>query len=113
MITVGIAAGVAAIALLSWWACRYFLTRSQHGGSGEGTLTVQYLAERMEAETNGGGRLQLCEPITIRGDLADALAIEETRLLPLASTGLPTMDQVAFAQHPGALRRVLVGLQNL
>ncbi|WP_190821880.1 hypothetical protein [Saccharopolyspora pogona] len=112
MITVGIAVGVVAVVLLSWWGCRYFLARPQHGGSGEGALTVEYLVKRIDAETSGG-RHQLREPITILGDLADALAVEETRLLPLASTGLPIGDQVALARHPGALRRVLVGLQNL
>ncbi|QIZ37475.1 hypothetical protein [Saccharopolyspora sp. ASAGF58] len=47
------------------------------------------------------------------GDLADALAVEETRLLPLVGSGLPVDDRDAMARPPGMLRRLLAALQSL
>ncbi|MER7009872.1 hypothetical protein ABT324_00390 [Saccharopolyspora sp. NPDC000359] len=112
MIAAAIAAGLLVLGGLALGAMFYFAP-ARHAGGGEGALTVAYLAARVEAESRSGGRHRLREPVVLRGDLAEALAVEETRLLPLASTGLPTGDEGAFARHPGVLRRVLVGLQNL
>lgn len=112
MITVGLLLAVAAVAFATWWACRYFLPRSRHAGGGEGALTVAYLVDQVDAETSGG-RHRLREPRTaqLRGDLADALAVEETRVLP--RTAAPAFVGFATAPSDDLLRCVLDGLRRL
>ncbi|GAA0516312.1 hypothetical protein GCM10011581_46190 [Saccharopolyspora subtropica] len=113
MITALIAAGLLGVGALALWATFYYVP-ARHAGGGEGALTVAYLVARVEAETSGG-RHRLREPRTVqlRGDLADALAVEETRFLPLVESGLPVDDRHAMAKHPGLLRRVLAKLEDL
>ncbi|WP_246868997.1 hypothetical protein [Saccharopolyspora sp. ASAGF58] len=78
-------------------------------------MTVAFLVARVEAETTSDGRHWRREPRTvqIRGDLADALAVEETRHPPLVESGLPVDDREAMARHPGMLRRLLAALLQL
>lgn len=113
MIVVLIAAVTAALVLAGWWAVRHFAEFGKHAGSGEGALTVAQLLDQTDAEDELGGRHRLREPITMRGDLADDLAMVETRLLPPAETGLPLDDLDVMARHPWTLRHVLAGLQRL
>ncbi|MGI8307781.1 hypothetical protein [Saccharopolyspora hattusasensis] len=82
MIAALIASGLLGVGGLALWATFYYAP-AQHAGSGEGALTVAYLVARVEAEARGHGRHRLREPVVMRGDLADALALEETRHLPL------------------------------
>ncbi len=95
------------------WATFYYAP-ARHAGGGEGALTVSYLIARVEAETTGG-RHRLREPriVQLRGDLADALADEETRILPLVDTGRPVNNRDAFARHRGMLRRILARLDRI
>ncbi|WP_246025435.1 hypothetical protein [Saccharopolyspora antimicrobica] len=102
-----------ALVLAAWWALRYFAEWGTHGGSGEGALTVEQLLAQAEAEATTGGRHRLREPLVMRGDLADALAVEETRLLPAVEAGLPLDDPEVMATHRWTLRRALAGLQKL
>jgi len=112
VIAAWVAGVVLAISLGALLLSPYYLPQAQHAGAGPGALTVWQLIERVESETSGG-RHRLRQ-VTIRGDLADGdeLATEQTRLLPLAETGLPT-SPAQFARHPGALRRVLAGLEQI
>ncbi|MGI8309310.1 hypothetical protein [Saccharopolyspora hattusasensis] len=112
MIAAVVASGLLGVGGLAVWATFYYAP-AQHAGSGEGALTVAYLVARVEAETRGHGRHRLREPVVMRGDLADALALEETRHLPLVESGLPVDDREAMARHPGMLRRLLAALQSL
>ncbi|MGI8307796.1 hypothetical protein [Saccharopolyspora hattusasensis] len=114
MIAAMVASGLLGVGGLALWATFYYAP-ARHAGSGAGALTVAYLVARVEAEARGHGRHQLREPRTVqmRGDLADALALEETRHLPLIESGLPVDDREAMARHPGMLRRLLAALQSL
>ncbi|PKW19858.1 hypothetical protein [Saccharopolyspora spinosa] len=114
MIAALIASGLLGVGGLAVWATFYYAP-ARHAGSGEGALTVAYLVARVEAEARGHGRHRLRESRTVqmRGDLADALALEETRHLPLVETGLPIDDREAMAGHPGMVRRLLAALHNL
>ncbi|MEV0085276.1 hypothetical protein ACWEV3_41075 [Saccharopolyspora sp. NPDC003752] len=107
-----VATALLGIGGLALWATFYYAP-ARHAGSGEGALTVAYLVARVDAETRGHGRHRLREPVVMRGDLADALAVEETRHLPLIETGLPVDDHEAMQQHPGMVRRLLVALRSL
>ncbi|PKW15294.1 hypothetical protein [Saccharopolyspora spinosa] len=113
MIIWGCVIGLAAVASIALWVTFYYAP-ARHAGSGEGALTVAYLVARVEAETSSG-RHQLREPriVQLRGDLADELAVEETRHLPLIESGLPVDDREALARHPGMVRRLLAALHNL
>ncbi|MER7014581.1 hypothetical protein ABT324_24415 [Saccharopolyspora sp. NPDC000359] len=114
MITALIAGGLAALALVTWWAVRYFAEWGKHAGAGEGALTVGQLLTQAEAEAATGGRHRLREPLVMRGDLADAVAaLEETRLLPRAEAGHPFDDFEYMATHRWTLRHALIGLQKL
>ncbi|MBB5159442.1 hypothetical protein [Saccharopolyspora phatthalungensis] len=108
---------------LAVWTTFYYAP-ARHAGGGEGALTVSYLIARVESETSGGRhRLREREPRTVqlRGDLADALANEKTRILPLVESGLPVTDRESFllsgdrealARNRGLLRRILAGLDR-
>ncbi|MGW3471134.1 hypothetical protein ACWDKQ_22355 [Saccharopolyspora sp. NPDC000995] len=111
MITMVITAVAFALAALIWCANRYF-SRSQHGGSGEGALTVQFLIERIETETSSG-RHQLRLPRTIRGDLADALAVEQPQGLPVPRTASPAFAADFATPSDDLLQCVLAGLRRL
>ncbi|MGW1679405.1 hypothetical protein [Saccharopolyspora sp. NPDC002376] len=113
MITVLIAAVTVALVLAALWAVRQFGEFGKHASSGEGALTVQQLLAQADAEDEPGGRHRLREPVVIRGDLADDLAVVETRLLSRAAAGLPFDDPDIMATHRWTLRHLLVGLQNL
>lgn len=89
MITMLIAAGLAAVVLAGWWAVRHFGDFGKHAGSGEGALTVaQLLAEAK----------------------ADELAVMETRELPRVVSA-PMAG--GFVCDLDAMRQVLAGLQRL
>ncbi|MEV6231081.1 hypothetical protein AB0L88_24775 [Saccharopolyspora shandongensis] len=113
MITVLIAAVAVAVALAGLLAVRYFSEFGKHAGGGEGALTVEQLLAQADAEDEPGGRHRLREPVVIRGDLADDLAVVETRLLSRASAGVPFDNPDIMATHRWTLRHLLVGLQNL
>ncbi|MER7013297.1 hypothetical protein ABT324_17905 [Saccharopolyspora sp. NPDC000359] len=113
MIAAGITFGLVAVVLAVWWAVRWFGEFGKHAGSGAGALTVQQLLDQAAAEDDAGGRHRLREPVVTRGDLALALAVAETRLLPLVETGLPVDDPAAMATHRWTLRRVCAGLREL
>ncbi|MBB5155465.1 hypothetical protein [Saccharopolyspora phatthalungensis] len=108
----GIVLGVAAVAVLVVLVARRYWARPQHGGGGEGALTVPYLVERVEAETSGGGRHQLHETVTIRGDLADALAVQEPRILPLPRE-LLSAELWELSRDLRVFHRVLAGVRRL
>ncbi|MGW1680572.1 hypothetical protein [Saccharopolyspora sp. NPDC002376] len=108
-----IAAAAVALVLTGWWAARYLAEQGKHAGAGEGALTVEQLLAEADAEDEPGGRHRLREPLVMRGDLADDLAVVETRLLPPAEAGLPFDDAEFMASHRWTLRHLLVGLQNL
>ncbi|MGW1678478.1 hypothetical protein [Saccharopolyspora sp. NPDC002376] len=112
MIAAFVATSLLGTAGLALWATFYYAP-ARHAGSGEGALTVAYLVARVEAETRGHGRHRLREPVVMRGDLADALAVEETRRLPVIESGLPVDDPVAMQRHPGMVRRLLDALRDL
>ncbi|QIZ36586.1 hypothetical protein [Saccharopolyspora sp. ASAGF58] len=114
MIAALVASGLLGVGGLALWATFYYAP-ARHAGSGEGALTVAYLVARVDAETRGNGRHRLREPRTVqmRGDLAEALAVEETRHLPLVESGLPVDDREAMARHPGMLRRLVAALLQL
>ncbi|MBB5154934.1 hypothetical protein [Saccharopolyspora phatthalungensis] len=111
MIVALIALGGAALAAVSWLLVRYYVEEGKHSGAGEGALTVRHLLDQAAAESARRPRHLLREPVTLRGDLADDLAVVETRFLPLVETGLP-LGEADCACHPGMLRRVLVGLER-
>ncbi|MGW3470444.1 hypothetical protein ACWDKQ_18745 [Saccharopolyspora sp. NPDC000995] len=113
MIAAWVAAGLLCVGALALSATFYYAP-ARHAGGGEGALTVAYLVARVDAETRGG-RHCLREPrmVQLRGDLADALAVEETRFLPVIESGLPVGDRDALTRHPGMLRRLLDALQRL
>ncbi|PKW19277.1 hypothetical protein [Saccharopolyspora spinosa] len=114
MTAVLIATSLLGVGGLALWATFYYAP-ARHAGSGEGALTVAYLVASVEAETRGGGRHRLREPLVIRGDLADGdeLATEETRMLPPIDSGLPVDDPEAMARHPGMVRRLYAALRDL
>ncbi|MBB5156372.1 hypothetical protein [Saccharopolyspora phatthalungensis] len=84
-----VSTGLLVVGVLAVWATLYYAP-ARHAVGSEGALTVSCLIERVESET-GGGRHRLREPRTVQlcGDLADDLAVEETRILPLIEAGLP------------------------
>ncbi|MEV5538463.1 hypothetical protein AB0L13_16530 [Saccharopolyspora shandongensis] len=112
MIGALIAMGLLGVGVLALCVMFYYAP-ARHAGSGDGALTVAYLVARVDAETRGHGRHRLREPVVMRGDLADALAVEETRHLPLIETGLPVDDREAMQRHPGMVRRLLAALRDL
>lgn len=59
MIAGSVMFGIVALALVALWVRACYWSRSQHGGGGEGALTVRYPVERIEAETSSGGRHRL------------------------------------------------------
>ncbi|MEV6226829.1 hypothetical protein AB0L88_02910 [Saccharopolyspora shandongensis] len=113
MVLVGVLAGVAALVFVAWLALRYFAEFGKHAGGSEGALTVEQLLAQADAEDGPGGRHRLREPLVIRGDLADDLAVVETRLLSRAVAGLPFDDPDIMATHRWTLRHLLVGLQKI
>ncbi|WP_143121569.1 hypothetical protein [Saccharopolyspora antimicrobica] len=104
MIAWGVCAGATAV-LVIWWMlrCSY---RPQHAEVGEGAPTVRYLIERVEAETSGGGRHRLREPIAKRGGEAD-----DKPWIPAPPSEAP--DPHEYTRNPMVLRRILAGLRSL
>ncbi|MBB5156774.1 hypothetical protein [Saccharopolyspora phatthalungensis] len=93
-----VSTGVLVVGALAVWATLYYAP-ARHSGGGQGALTVSYLIARVESETSGGRhRLREREPRTVqlRGDLADDIANEESRILPLVQPGLPVADRASF-----------------
>lgn len=114
MIVVGVVVGTIALAVLVWRATRYYpSSRSQHGGAAEGAVSVQDLAERVDAEISSGADCrQQRGLITMRGDLADDLANEQTRILALPPD-VQAADPDELARNPLVLHRVLAGVRRL
>ncbi|WP_263251652.1 hypothetical protein [Saccharopolyspora rosea] len=81
--------------------------------SGARTYAKRYPLDRLDAEQLARKPHRLGESVSLRGDLADDLALVETRQLPLVQTGLVVHDRDAMARHPGTLRRVLTALEHL
>ncbi|MEV5543135.1 hypothetical protein AB0L13_40570 [Saccharopolyspora shandongensis] len=104
---------MAAVVFVVWLALRYFAEFGKHSSGGDGALTVEELLAQADAEDEPGGRHRLREPLVLRGDLADALAVVETRLLPRAEAGLPFDDPEFMASHRWTLRHLYAGLQKL
>lgn len=82
----------------------------QHAAAAD-MVTVGDLVKRAETGT-GGGRHRLLEPITICRDLADDIAAEQTRILPLPPE-VWAADPHEMARHPLVLHRVLAGVRRL
>ncbi|GAA0503815.1 hypothetical protein GCM10011581_25950 [Saccharopolyspora subtropica] len=73
---------------------------------------MRHLVERIEAETGNSARHGPGEPVSMRGDLADDIANEQTRILPLPPEVLAAKpDEVA--RNPLVLQRVLAGVRRL
>lgn len=92
MIIWGVVLGVVVVGVVLL-VSRY-VRHGQHGGAGQGALSVRHLVERTETEASSSGSHTVGAPITMRGDLADDIADLETRILPLP-------PEVASADRPG------------
>ncbi|RKT82704.1 hypothetical protein SAMN05421805_104175 [Saccharopolyspora antimicrobica] len=104
---------VALLAMAAAWATYYFgsSSRPQHAGAGPGTLTVQQLIERLDAEARDG-RHRLCEPAPrFRGPSTER-ADEQPRALP-AMRAAPVLAGEFATPTDDVLRCVLDGLRRL
>ncbi|MGW3467296.1 hypothetical protein ACWDKQ_02200 [Saccharopolyspora sp. NPDC000995] len=108
MVVLAIALGVAAVALLTAWAIRYYPAQRHC----DGAVSVREVVDRVESEASSGGRRRKREPITIRGDLADDLADMQTRIL-LLPPEIRSLDRDDQARNLLMMHRVLAGVKWL